>query len=64
METITIVLAALTIVLFLCQLTCGLWIRKKGADEAGKKFHTQLGIANMVAGILTAIFAIIIAAGR
>ncbi len=61
METITIVVAALTALLLLCQLMCGMWIRK-GTDAAGKKFHTRLGIWNVITGLATATLAIILAA--
>lgn len=61
MNIITIVVAALTMLLLLSQLTCGLWMRK-GAEESSKRFHTRLGIAGVLAGIVTAVLAIIAAA--
>lgn len=61
MEVVTIVVAALSILLLLCQLICGSWIRSKGADAGGKRFHSRLGIANVLTGIATAILAIIVA---
>ena len=61
MSVVTIIAAALTALLLLCQLMCGMWIRK-GTDAAGKRFHTRLGIANTVSGLATAVLAIIAAA--
>ena len=63
MAIVTIIAASITVLLLLCQLTCGLWIRSKGADEAGKRFHTKLGITGTVFGLLTSVLAIILAAG-
>ncbi len=60
MNVITIIMASLTALLLLCQLMCGMWIRK-GTDAAGKKFHTSLGIANVITGLATAVLAIILA---
>lgn len=59
MNTVTIISASLTALLLLCQLMCGSWIRRKGADEAGKRFHARLGIANVITGLLTCVLAII-----
>ena len=61
MGTVTIIVASLTALLLLCQLMCGMWLRK-GTDDAGKRFHTRLGIANVISGLITAVLAIIIAA--
>ncbi len=61
MEIITIIVAAVTALLLLCQLMCGQWIRK-GTDEAGKRFHSRLGIANVITGLATAALAITLAA--
>ena len=61
MGTVTIIVASLSALLMLCQLMCGMWIRK-GTDDAGKKFHARLGIANVIFGLITAVLAIIIAA--
>ncbi len=61
MEVVTIVVASLSMLLLLCQLICGLWLRSKGADEGGKRFHSRLGIANVLVGIITAVLAIIMA---
>lgn len=60
MNVITIIMASVTVLLLLCQLMCGMWIRK-GTDAAGKKFHTRLGIANVITGLATAVLAIILA---
>jgi hypothetical protein len=62
MNTVTIILASLTAFLLLCQLMCGSWLRRKGADESGKRFHARLGIANVIAGPITCVLAIITAA--
>jgi hypothetical protein len=59
MNIATIIMASLTILLLLCQLMCGLWIKAKGADEAGKKFHATLGIWNVLTGLVTSVLAII-----
>ena len=61
MDIITIIAASLTALLLLCQLMCGMWIRK-GTDAAGKKFHTRLGVANVITGLITSVLAIILAA--
>ncbi len=61
MNVIMIIVASVTALLLLCQLMCGMWIRK-GTDAAGKKFHTRLGIANVITGLITAVLAIILAA--
>ncbi len=61
MNVIMIIMASVTALLLLCQLMCGMWIRK-GTDAAGKKFHTRLGIANVITGLITAVLAIILAA--
>lgn len=62
MNTVTIISASLTALLLFFQLICGSWIRRKGADESGRKFHARLGIANVTAGLITCVLAIIIAA--
>lgn len=59
MNTITIIAASVTAFLLLCQLMCGSWIGRKGADEAGKKFHKRLGIASVLMGLATCVLAII-----
>lgn len=61
MNVIMIIVASVTALLLLCQLMCGMWIRK-GTDDAGKRFHTRLGIANVITGLITAVLAIILAA--
>lgn len=59
MNIVTIIMASLTMLLLLCQLICGLWIKSKGADEGNKKFHTRLGIWNVLTGLVTSVLAII-----
>lgn len=59
MNVATIIMASLTMLLLLCQLLCGLWMKSKGTDEAGKRFHTKLGIANVLTGLVTSVLAII-----
>ncbi len=63
MKTAAIIVASVTAFLLLCQLMCGSWIRRKGADEAGKKFHARLGILNVVMGLATSALSIIVSAG-
>lgn len=58
MKVATIILAALSALLLLCDLLCGLWMRSKGSDDAGKRFHTRLGIAVVISGLATAALAI------
>lgn len=62
MKIATIIIASITILLTLCQMTCGISIRQKGTDSAGKRFHTRLGISNVIAGLITAVLAIICSA--
>jgi len=59
MQVITIIVAALSALLLLCQLMCGMWIRSKGTDDAGRRFHTRLGIAVVISGLATAVLAIV-----
>jgi hypothetical protein len=63
MKIAVIVFASAAALLMLFQLTCGLWIRSKGADEAGKRFHTKLGISGILTGMVSSVLAIILAAG-
>ena len=60
MNVIMIIVASVTALLLLCQLMCGMWIRK-GTDNAGKSFHTRLGIANVITSLATAVLAVILA---
>lgn len=59
MNIVTIIMASLTMLLLLCQLICGLWIKSKGADEGSKKFHARLGNWNVLTGLVTSVLAII-----
>lgn len=61
MKIAAIIIASITALLLLCQLMCGSWLRRKGADEAGKRFHARLGIANVLSGLATVVFTIILA---
>ena len=53
MTIVSIVLSAITILLVLSQLTCGLWLRAKGATPEGVTFHARLGIGSIVMALLT-----------
>jgi hypothetical protein len=48
MTTVSIILSAITILLILSQLICGLWLRAKGAT-----FHARLGIGSVIATLIT-----------
>ena len=61
MKIVTIIFASIAIFIALCQMTCGISIRHKGTDEAGKLFHTRLGISSVISGVVTAILAIVCA---
>lgn len=63
MKTLLIIIASIAALLMLFQLICGLWIKSRGADEAGKRYHIKQGIFTIVSGLLTSVLAIIVAAG-
>jgi hypothetical protein len=55
MTLISIILSAITILLVLSQLICGLWLRAKGADPQGVAFHARLGIGSAIATLVTVV---------
>lgn len=59
MKTITIILAAISILLLLSTLICGLWLKSKGADASGIAFHIQLAIPTVIVTLATIVVAIV-----
>jgi hypothetical protein len=62
MKTILIIIAIITGLLLLSTLVCGLWIRaNKVTEVSSMSFHTNIGIASVIFGIITVIALIIFA---
>jgi len=62
MKTAAIIVSAITILLLLSTLLCGLWIKSKGlTDQSSLAFHTQLGVASVVGGLASAILLLVYA---
>lgn len=60
MKTISIIIAAITALLLLSTLICGLWISKNSPADAGSlKFHMQISIASVLFGLATVVLLII-----
>jgi len=53
MKIASIVLASVTTLMVLSQLTCGLWLQAHGADPEGVAFHARLGIGSIVMSLVT-----------
>jgi hypothetical protein len=61
MKIFTVIVAVAALLLLLSMLVCGLWSKAKGLpDEAGKKFHTQLGIVTIIFSIAAIILLLIL----
>jgi hypothetical protein len=61
MKIFTIIAAVGALLLLLSMLLCGLWSKAKGIpDEAGKKFHSQLGIVTIICSIVAIILLLIL----
>ena len=58
MKILTMVLSVISILLMLSTLTCGLWLKAKGADPEGIAFHIKLAIPTVVVTLAT--FALLI----
>ena len=59
MKALLWVLSFVAVVMQLSMLTCGLWIRRYGADQAGKAFHANFGIATIIISLVTVIITMI-----
>ncbi len=64
MKVFTVILSIVTLLLLFCVLVCGLYIGANGTDAAGLAFHRTLGIASVGSGMLTAVFALVLAASK
>lgn len=62
MKIISIIMASLTALLLLSTLICGLWIKSNKITEISSiNFHTNIGIAAVVCGIITIILLFVFA---
>lgn len=59
MKIVSIASAAITILLVLSTLICGLWLKSKGADVEGIAFHMKIGAASVIFSVMTAILLLI-----
>jgi len=56
MKIISIIIAAITVLLLLSTLMCGLWIKSKGLTDVGSlNFHMQIGIGTVIFGLISVI---------
>jgi hypothetical protein len=55
MTTVSIILSAITILLVLSQLVCGLWLRAKGGKPEDVTFHARLGIGSALTALVTVV---------
>lgn len=57
MKLISIVLTVLTVLMLGSTLICGFWLRAKGADPEGIRFHVSIALASvaLTAGSLVAL---------
>jgi hypothetical protein len=53
MKILSIILSAITVLLALSQLTCGLWLQSHGATPESASFHASLGIGTLIAMLIT-----------
>jgi len=53
MKTLSVTAIIVSLVMIGFMLLCGLWLRSKGADEAGVRFHMQLGLFTLVVVAVT-----------
>ena len=60
MKTISIITAVVTGLLLLSTLICGLWIKSQNMINNAESlaFHTKIGIASVVFGLITVILLI------
>lgn len=59
MKALLWVSSVIAVLMQLSMLTCGLWIRNHGADQAGKAFHANFGIATIIVSLVTVIITMI-----
>jgi hypothetical protein len=45
MKTVSVLLTVLTVLMFGSTLLCGFWLRAKGADAEGVRFHVTIALA-------------------
>jgi len=53
MNTLSIILSALTILMVLSQLICGLWLKFQGTDASSVAFHMRFGIGTVAMTLIT-----------
>ena len=53
MNTLSIILSSLTILMLLSQLICGLWLKFQGTDASSVAFHTRFGIGTVALTLIT-----------
>ena len=53
MKGISIALTAVTVMLALSQLTCGLWLQLHGVTPESASFHASLGIGTLIVMLIT-----------
>lgn len=62
MKIISILSACLTSLLMISTLICGLWIKSNKITETSSiNFHTSIGIASVVFGLISIILLIVVA---
>lgn len=53
MNTVSIILSSLTILMVLSQLICGLWLKFQGTDASSVAFHIRFGIGTVAMTLIT-----------
>lgn len=53
MNTLSIILSSVTILMVLSQLICGLWLNFQGTDAGSVAFHIRFGIGTVAMTLIT-----------